>query len=158
MSENTEPQTDEVVEISEPQGTEPQAVEVDWKAEARKHEKRAKENFEAAQKWHDYEQSLKPAQERLAEELAAAKSEAESARIELLRYEVAASKGIPGEAIKLLQGSSKDELEEAADVLLTLISEQSKPKSPKPDVSQGKPATSKGSTADAFASAIGDLL
>lgn len=156
VNETTEPT--EPVEAAEPQGAE---EATDWKAEARKWEKRAKDanSFkEAADKWHEYEASLKPAQERMAEELAATKAEAESARTALLRYEVAAEKEIPAEAVKLLQGSTREELEEAADALLALIANQSKPKSPKPDASQGKPATSGSSTADQFASALGDIL
>jgi hypothetical protein len=130
----------------------------DWKAEARKWEKRAKESRDAALKWQEYEKSLKPEQERLADELAAAKADAESARTALLRHEIAAEKGIPADAVKLLAGTTRDELESAADVLLSLVAEQSKPKTPKPDVSQGKPASGAATTADAFAAAIDGLL
>lgn len=157
LENNNEP--DEIVEQDQPQGEESHTT--DWKAEARKWEKRAKDAQslkEAADKWNEYEASLKPAQERLAEELAATKAEAESARTALMRYEIAAEKQIPGEAIKLLQGSSREELSEAADALLALIANQSKPKSPKPDPSQGKPATGGASTANQFADALGDLL
>lgn len=117
--------------------------ETDWKAEARKWEKRAKDanaDRELAQKWREYEASQKTEYERLAEDLAAAKAEAESARTSLLRYEVASEKGIPGDAIRLLQGSSKEELEEAAETLVALIASQSKPRTPVPDNSQGRPA------------------
>lgn len=136
----TEPTVDETP--AEPQGETPDST--DWKAEARKWEKRAKDanSFkDAAEKWQEYEASLKPAQERMAEELAAKTAEAESARTELMRLQIAAEKGIPSDAIKLLNGSSREELEEAADVLVTLIANQSKPKSPLPDENQGKPAT-----------------
>ena len=156
MSDELEPT--EVVqedEIAEPHG---EVDTTDWKAEARKWEKRAKDSREAAEKWSEYEKSLKPEQERLAEELAAARSEAENARTALMRHEIAAEKGIPADAVKLLVGSTREELEEAADVLLALVAEQSKPKTPKPDLSQGKPAKSNATTADAFAAAIGDLL
>lgn len=152
----TEPTED--APVDQPQG---EAHETDWKAEARKWEKRAKDAQglrEAAEKWAEYEASLKPAQERLAEELAATKAEAESARTALLRYEVAAEKGIPADAVKLLNGTSREELEDAADSLLALIANQSKPKSPKPDPAQGRPATGGATTADQFASALGDLL
>lgn len=128
-----------VVEASEPQGIE---ADTDWKAEARKWEKRAKEANsykEAADKWREYEASQKPIQERLAEELATAKAEAESARTTLLRYEVAGEKNIPAEAVKLLSGSTREELEEAADALLSLMA-LSKPNTPKPNELQGKPA------------------
>lgn len=156
--ENT-PEPDEIVEQEKPQGETSDTT--DWKAEARKWEKRAKDAQslkDAADKWNEYEAQLKPVQERLADELAATKAEAESARTALMRFEIAAEKQIPGDAIKLLNGSSREELEEAADALLALIANQSKPKSPKPDLSQGKPATGGHSTADAFATALGDLL
>lgn len=139
MSEELETQTEPTENVTdEPQGEVQETI--DWKAEARKHEKRAKENFEAAQKWNEYEASLKPAQERMAEELAASRAEAESARTELMRLQVAAEKGIPSDAIKLLNGSTREELEDAADVLVALIANQSKPKTPLPDENQGKPA------------------
>lgn len=160
MSDELEniPEPTEDALVDQPQG---EANETDWKAEARKWEKRAKDAQglrEAAEKWAEYEASLKPAQERLAEELAATKAEAESARTALLRYEVAAEKGIPADAVKLLNGTSREELEEAADSLLALIANQSKPKSPKPDPAQGRPATGGATTADQFANALGDLL
>lgn len=123
----------------EPQGK----SETDWKAEARKWEARAKAakgDTEAAAKWREYEASLKPIQERLSEELAAEKARAESASAALLRYEVAAEKGISGDATKLLKGSTREELEAEAELLLSLLANQSKPKTPLPDENQGKPA------------------
>lgn len=131
-------------QAAEPQGED--KSDIDWKAESRKWEKRAKDanaDRELAQKWREYEASLKPAQERLAEELAAAKGEAESARTALLRYEIAAEKNIPADAVRLLSGSTREELEEAADALVALIANQSKPTTPLPDVSQGRPASEK---------------
>ena len=156
MSDELEPTEviQEVVE-TEPQG---EVDTTDWKAEARKWEKRAKDSREAAEKWSEYEKSLKPEQERLAEELAIARSEAESARTALLRHEVAAEKGVPADAVKLLVGSTREELEEAADVLLALVAEQVKPKTPRPDSNQGKPAVGNMSTKDAFAAALDGLL
>lgn len=162
MSDELEPtpEPSEDAQIENPQG-EAQS-ETDWKAEARKWEKRAKDanSFkEAADKWAEYEASLKPEHERLAEQLATAKAEAESARTTLIRYEVASEKGIPADAIKLLNGSSREELEDAADALLALIANQSKPKSPKPDMNQGKLITGEGMTnAEKFAAAIDDIL
>lgn len=150
MSETamTEPTGDVTIEPTETVEAEPQgnAESTDWKVEARKWEKRAKDAQglkEAADKWAEYEASLKPAQERMAEELAAKSAEAESAKTALLRYEVAAEKGIPSEAIRLLAGSSREELEEAADALVALMANQSKPTTPVPDVSQGRPVTAK---------------
>jgi CRISPR/Cas system-associated endonuclease/helicase Cas3 len=142
VNETTVEPTDEVA-IPEPQG-EPEST--DWKAEARKWEKRAKDanaDKELANKWREYEAAQKPAQERMAEELATTKAEAESARTALLRYEVASEKNIPTEALRLLTGSTREELEENADALIALIATQSKPKTPTPDASQGRPATEK---------------
>jgi hypothetical protein len=137
-------QTDEVAPVEAPQGEPTDAT--DWKAEARKWEKRAKDSSadrELAAKWREYEAAQKPAQERMAEDLATAKQEADSARVALLRYEVAAEKNIPAEAIRLLNGSTREDLEEAADALVALMATQSKPRTPVPDESQGRPATQK---------------
>lgn len=132
--------TVEAEATEEPQGSQ---VDTDWKAEARKWENRAKSakaDSEAAAKWREYETAQKPIQERLAEELAQAKAEKTEAAAKLLRYEIAAAKGISGEATRLLKGSTQEELEAEADLLLSLLANQSKPKTPMPDDNQGKPA------------------
>lgn len=165
MSE-TETATSEnldIVEGTETSTDEPQGkpAETDWKAEARKWEARAKASkadSEDAQKWREYEQAQKPAQERLAEELAQAKAQAEMANASLLRYEIATERGISGEATKLLKGTSREELEAEADLLVSLLASQTKTTSPKPDHNQGKPATGGSSTADQFAAALTDIL
>ncbi len=128
--------TAETPEVQEPQGT----PEIDWKAEARKWESRAKADHELANKWREYETSQKSEHEKLADELARFKAEASEASTRLLKYEIAAQKGVPADALDLLHGSSREDLETAADKLLSLIADQSKPKSPKPDENQGKPA------------------
>lgn len=121
---------------------EPQGDGTDWKAEARKWESRAKADHELAAKWREYEQSQKSEHEKLADELAKAQAEASQASATLLRYEVAAEKGISGAALDLLIGSTREELTANAEKLLSLIADQSKPKGPKPDENQGKPAPS----------------
>lgn len=139
ITETTEP-TVEAVEPVEPQG---EKAEIDWKAEARKWENRAKSakaDSDDASKWREYEASLKPVQERLAEELETTKQEAIAAKAALLRYEIASTRGLTGDAIKLLKGTTQEELEAEAEILLSLIADQSKPKSPIPDQNQGKPA------------------
>jgi len=144
------------VEPDEPQGTD----ETDWKTEARKWERRAKESAkyrEAADKWAEYEKSQKPEQERMADELDQLRKEAATAKLALLRYEVAQEKQVPLEAVRLLSGETKEELEEAADSLLSLIESQTK-KSPKPDSIQGQPVKGGGTTADQFAAVLSDLL
>lgn len=137
----TEPTIEPVTEVE----AHAETPTTDWKAEARKWENRAKSakaDSEAAAKWREYEESLKPEQERLADELTKSKAEAASATAELLRYRIASEKGITGEATKLLKGSTQEELEAEAELLLSLIANQSKPKSPLPDENQGKPAPS----------------
>lgn len=141
MSDETANPTEETTtpEVTqEPQGT----PETDWKAEARKWESRAKADHELANKWREYETSQKSEHEKLADELARVQAEASQASATLLRYEVASEKGISGDATKLLKGSTREELETEADLLLSLIADQSKPKTPKPDENQGKPAPS----------------
>lgn len=125
-----------------PQG---ESTGTDWKAEARKWEryaKAAKADSEDASKWREYEASLKPIQEQLAEKLAETEAKAARAEASLLRYEVATEKGISGDATRLLKGSSREELEAEAELVLALIANQNKPKPPLPDENQGKPATS----------------
>jgi hypothetical protein len=138
--EPVEVQTPETPTVdAEPQG----ASETDWKKEARKWEARAKEaqTFkEQAEKWREYEQSQKSEHEKLAEKLASAEAIASEANAKLIRYEIASQKGIPADALDLLNGSTREELEVAADKLLSLIGEQTKNKLPMPDVNQGKPA------------------
>lgn len=136
---NPTPPVDETVD--QPAAEAPQgAPETDWKAEARKWETRAKADHELALKWREYEDTQKSEHEKLADELARAKEEASQASTELLRLKIASEKGITGEALELLTGSTQEELEAKADKLLSLIADQSKPKALKPDENQGKPA------------------
>lgn len=151
LDEAEESQPEEVV----------QTTDTDWKAEARKWEKRAKEANgykEAAEKWLEYEKSQRPETERLFDELAEARKSAESAKVQLMRYEVAAEKGIPQEAIKLMNGASREELEDSADTLMAIIAKQSETKTPKPDPTQGRVSTSGSTTQDQFAAAISNIL
>lgn len=78
-----------------------------WKSEARKHEKRAKENLTRAEK----------AEAEVARLTAASETNS-------LRTTVANDKGVP---VELLRGETKEELEEFADALLTFTS-SSKPR------------------------------
>lgn len=140
--------------VDEPQGK----PDTDWKAEARKWEARAKADHDAANRWREFELSQKSEYEKLAEKVSVFESQASEAQTKLLKYEVAAAKGVPNEALDLLTGSSREELETAADKLLALIADQSKPSAPKPDLNQGKPATAGTSPADQFAAALSNLI
>lgn len=159
MSDEITTNTETATEAIEATETEPQgSAGTDWKAEARKWEARAKADHDAANKWREYETSQKTDYERLADELATAKAEASEASTKLLKHEIAAQRGIPADALTLLHGSTREELETAADALLALIANQSKPVAPKPDTNQGKPATAGISAADQFAAALSDIL
>lgn len=154
LNENIEPDNDAV---AEPHG---EVNETDWKALARKWEARAKASkadTDDALKWREYEQSQKSEHELLAERLSEADAKAAQAMAQLARYEVASSKGIPSEAVDLLTGNTREELEAAADKLLALIANQSK-SAQKPDPNQGKPISGGSSTADQFAAAMADVL
>lgn len=138
-TENTDA-TPDAPEV-EPQG-EP-TTGTDWKAQARKWEARAKEaqaDKALADKWREYEQTQKSETEKLAEQLASLQATASDATAKLLRYEVATAKNVPSTALELLTGNTREELEAAADKLLSLIADQTKPKTPRPDENQGKPA------------------
>lgn len=155
----TEVVTDQLDEAVD--GNDTSSTETDWKREARKWESRAKaaqSDREAAQKWREYEESLKPVEERRMQELAQAREEANAAKLQLTRFEVASEKGIPANAVKLLSGTTREDLESAADELLALIAENSKSKSPRPVADQGKPTNSGSSAKDQFAQALSDLL
>lgn len=129
-----------------------------WKSRSRQHEKQSKEYRAAAEEWHKYQESQKSVEEKRAEELSALQEELKRERTERMRLEIAAERGITGEALKLLDGSTREEIEEKADALQLIIAAQSSNKSPKPDPSQGRAVTQGGTAADQFASAIENLL
>lgn len=133
QAETTEP----TVDVTEA----PAEETTDWKAMARKWESRAKAakvDSEDAQKWREYLETQKTEQERVNDELARVKAEADAAKLELMRIQVAAQKGITGDAVKLLKASTLEELEAEAELLVSLIT--TKPTQPQPDASQGRPA------------------
>ena len=85
------------------------------RAEAAKYRTEAQEAKAKAQEYEDAQKSeLEKAQDRLAK-TEAAKAEAEAT---LLRYEVATTKGVPSQLMELLTGSSQEELERQADLIL----------------------------------------
>lgn len=95
-----------------------------WKALAKKHEKRAKENSAAANKLAEIEESTKSETQQNADRIAAEKARADKAEGKLERIEVALEKAPEGmkpaqilKFAKRLSGSSRDELEEDADEL-----------------------------------------
>lgn len=93
--------------------------------------------FEDSQKTDAEKKSEAEAEQRRQfEETTAAKAEAES---RLLRYEVAADKGIDLKFVNRINGSTKEELEADADAFLELLGRVT-PNPPKPDPSAGRGA------------------
>lgn len=161
MSEETE--TVETVVNDEPQGESVESQDLasqleEWKSHSRTWEARAKAAKADAEKWREYEQSQKTVEERRAEELAQIQRELEAERTARLRLEIAADRGITGEALTLLDGSTREEIEAKADALQALIASQQKAKIPAPDPLQGRPVQGSTSTADQFAAALDGLL
>lgn len=100
------------------------------KAEARKWEKRAKDNFAAkvgvpwdeittnAQKYQDLQQQSKTDAQKQADETAAAQKERDETKLEIRRLRVAMRKGLSDAQAKRLIGATEEELEADADELL----------------------------------------
>jgi hypothetical protein len=116
-----EPETNDPAPEPEPEPKPEPPPEPDWKAEARKWEKRAKENSDAAARLKELEDAQKTEQERLSENLTAAEKRAQEAELKAARLEVAAEKGLPQTSVKFLTGTTPEELAESAEELLALL-------------------------------------
>jgi hypothetical protein len=99
--------------------------EPDWKAEAekwkkfaRQHEATAKSNADAAKRLADMEEANKTEAQKLADKAAAAEKKASEAELKALRLEVAGEKGLTPAQAKRLIGGSREELEADADELI----------------------------------------
>lgn len=98
------------------------AAEVEkWRALARKHEARAKDNAEAAKRLAAIEDESKSELERAVARAEAAEARVTKAEGKALKYEVAAAKGVPTKLIRFLTGDTEDELNTAADELLAAV-------------------------------------
>lgn len=145
MSEQT-PETPEAPE--KPQdGTEEQAKTFDaeyvdkLRKEAAKYRTEAKANSDAAKRLAEIEDAQKSEAEKAAERIKQLESEAQSARTEALRFKVASKYGVSDEDADLfLTGSDEDTLTRQAERLAARNEEAGKPRQPKPDPTQGRPA------------------
>jgi len=116
--------------------------DTDWKAEARKWEKRAKENADAARRLAEIEDEKKTEQQKLTEQLEAARAESQRSATAALRLEVALDKAPEGMPLtqvrklaKRLSGSDRAELESDAEELFADYKPSSNGK--RPDLKQG---------------------
>lgn len=100
-----------------------------------------------AAKFDQAQQASRTAEQQAADRIAELEAKFNEAATKAVRAEVAAEKGVP---VALLNGSTREELEAAADALIAFRGEQ-KPAGPKPDLSQGaKGKQGAGTAADQF--------
>jgi hypothetical protein len=107
------------------------------RAEAARHRKEAQE---AKAKAAEYEERDKSELEKLSGKLSKLEQEKANAEGALLRYEVAAEKQVPADALDLLTGNTREELEAKADKLLELVKSRNTNESPDFDGGAREPA------------------
>ena len=134
MADDNTPQGDE--QDNSPQGgTGGPTPEIDWKAEARKHESRSKEwaakaktNEDAARRLAEIEEANKTEAQRAQDRIAELESEnskyKQREQQAAWRAEVAEATGVPAEA---LRGSTLEEMQEHAETLKPFIATPSEP-------------------------------
>jgi hypothetical protein len=100
---------------------------------------------EFEEKVQEYEERDKTEAQRLSERIETAEKRANDAETKLLRFEIAAERGLDAKAASFLTGTTREELELRAEELETLLGESSKGK-PATDFSRGarQPVREKG--------------
>lgn len=111
----------------------PAQPETDWKAEARKWEARAKENTSAREELDRLKQAQMTELEKAQQVAAKAQADVEAARVEALRYRIAAQFGINEHTDLILTGADEDTMTRQAE----LWASRTPSTSPKPDPAQG---------------------
>jgi hypothetical protein len=111
-----------------------------------------------AKRLDEIEESTKTEAQRLADQLAAETSRADTAEAAMLRYVVATEKNIPGNAVKFLTGVTRDEIEASAKDVLDLIGDAGKPRPPQPDPNQGRVGPDVATPAGQFAAFLKQQL
>jgi HK97 family phage major capsid protein len=106
--------------------------EIDWKAEARKHEQRAKENAAAAAELAALKESQKTEAQKLADRVAQAEKERDDARIDALRVKVGAAKKLPADVVELLRATRKKSWRRTPTGSLSTSSRQHARPAPRP--------------------------
>lgn len=133
MSEQT---TEVVAETVTTEATE-KTDTTDWASEAKKWEKRAKENKSAADELAALKQSQMTEAERTAARLAEMERETQAARTEARRFRTATRHGISDEDAELFLTATDEETLERQAKALAARSAQSAAPRPKADVDQG---------------------
>lgn len=116
----------------EPGGQEPSG-QTDWKAEARKWQRRAQENFEKARAYDDDQEKQKSELQKAQEEAAAWKKQVDDlnakAEADAARAKVARETGVPAE---LIAGDDEDSMREFAEAVAKWGKPSSAPRTRKP--------------------------
>lgn len=98
-----------------------------WREQAKKQEKRAKDNADAAKRLAEIEESQKSEADKTADRIKQLETEAESARRDALRFKVASEFGIASERAELLlTGSDEETMRRQAEALKGESDEQKK--------------------------------
>lgn len=107
-----------------------------WKALARKHEERAKENAEKAKAYDEFVESQKTEQQKLAEAKAAAEKQAADTAAELAVMRAAVKYGLTEDDLELLEGVPADQVDARAKKIADRLGGQRK--TAFPDLGQGE--------------------
>lgn len=102
----------------------PQALIERLRAENKDAKREAAALRAKASKLDEIEEASKTEQQKALDRAAAAEKAANEATTKLLRYEVAAAKGVPAKLAGRLQGTTKEEMEADADDLLATLTAQ----------------------------------
>lgn len=109
-----------------------------WKALSKKNEARAKENADKAKRLDEIEEASKTELQKLQDRLTQAEAEADEARTEKLRSDIARETGVPAE---LIHGTTAEAMHAAAEAALAYKGSAKPPIAPPANIvtSDGKP-------------------
>jgi ATP-dependent Clp protease ATP-binding subunit ClpA len=145
MTDTTATPAEPPVDADQP----PVVDETDWKAKARQWETRAKENAGAARRLAELEEASKSDLQKAIDRAETAERRIAEVELSAARAEIAATSGVPLEA---LRGSNREELEAHAETLKALLTAQ--PRGPVVSNPGGIPANAGGGDERAFARAL----
>lgn len=124
-----------------------QAEAEKWKSMARKHEDRAKENFQKAQEYDKYVESQKTEEQKRQDAAKALQAERDNALVDAALARAALTHGLSAEDIDLIRGGSPEEIDKRAEKLAARLKarEESSRGVSAPDPRLGRENTSKSS-------------
>ena len=126
MSDQDAPETPEPAQEATPETFDRDYV-AKLRAESAKYRTEAKANAKAAEKLAAIEEASKSELDKAAERANAAEARAAAAEAQLIRKDIAASKGLKPEAAEFLTGATPEEIEASADKLLALMPDPQRP-------------------------------